>query len=297
MKTELPEESKIHEHNIRNIANIIKDRGGNRIAFIILFGSFARGDWVHEFNIENNAVHRYASDYDFLVITKKGNTTNNHIYYQLDREINKALDNYRTPETKHSHSIIIEPLKKVNKMLEKGQYFFSDIKKEGILLYSSGEFELSEAKELTQEEQKKITQNNFDFWFEDSLDFVLSATLMKEREKNNKAAFNLHQATEGLLHCTLLTFVGRKEKTHDLTELLKLCSRHSNKFQEIFPLNLENEKKCFQLLQDAYIKARYDKNYKISEEQLNYLEERIGYLKETVNSVCKDHIENIISKN
>nr|WP_241760896.1 hypothetical protein [Rickettsia endosymbiont of Ixodes scapularis] len=42
--------------------------------------------------------------------------------------------------------------------MEIGRYFYTDIKKEGILLYNSGEFTLSEAKELPWSEMKEIAK-------------------------------------------------------------------------------------------------------------------------------------------
>ncbi|MCZ6901741.1 MAG: hypothetical protein O7C59_08470 [Rickettsia endosymbiont of Ixodes persulcatus] len=46
-------------------------------------------------------------------------------------------------------SIILESIEEVKTQLEKGRYFYTDIKKEGVLLYDSGEFTLSEAKDLS----------------------------------------------------------------------------------------------------------------------------------------------------
>ncbi|MFV0251448.1 MAG: nucleotidyltransferase [Rickettsia aeschlimannii] len=40
------------------------------------------------------------------------------------------------------------------------------------------------------------------------------------------------------------------------------------------------QKECFELLQKAYVDARYDKNYKIIKEQLLYLIDRVEKLKE-----------------
>ncbi|MGC0371885.1 MAG: hypothetical protein DGJ47_000586 [Rickettsiaceae bacterium] len=47
---------------------------------------------------------------------------------------------------------------------------------------------------------------------------------------------------------------------------------------------------CFDLLQAAYIEARYDKNYKITTEHLEYLIERITKLKEVTKRICQDKI-------
>jgi len=53
-------------------------------------------------------------------------------------------------------SLISHDIQFFNRRLRKGQYFFSDIKKEGILLHDSGAFELAEAKELSSPERKRI---------------------------------------------------------------------------------------------------------------------------------------------
>ena len=70
MKTSLPAQSNLHQEPIQEIADIILKAGKDKIAFIILFGSFARGSWIRYRYIESDIVYEYASDYDFLVITK-----------------------------------------------------------------------------------------------------------------------------------------------------------------------------------------------------------------------------------
>jgi len=51
------------------------------------------------------------------------------------------------------------------------------------------------------------------------------------------------------------------------------------------------EKECFELLKLAYIDARYDKNYSITKEQLEYLIIRVEKLKEIARKVCKEKID------
>jgi uncharacterized protein len=46
----------------------------------------------------------------------------------------------------------------------------------------------------------------------------------------------------------------------------------------------------FHLLKRAYIDARYKKDYKITKEDLVYLSERVGVLKELVGRVCEGRI-------
>ena len=292
MKRKLPKESQEHEDVILDIANTIAEKGKDKVAFIILFGSFARGDWIYDLYKEGTTTYCYASDYDFLVVLKKNSQYSARIKDDFERSIKRHTHYLK----EHKPSIIIEPIKRVNKFLERGHFFFSDIKKEGILLYDSGEFELSDAKELTKDEIIDIAQEHYDEWFESGADFIVVTKLAKEAKKFNQAAFLLHQSTERLLTCALLVLSDYKEKTHDIKELLRLCSSQDSIFLKIFPLGTEEEKKCFKLLRDAYVDARYNKYYKITDEQLEYLIEKVENLKIVVSDVCINHIENLKSK-
>jgi predicted nucleotidyltransferase/HEPN domain-containing protein len=289
MKTTLPIKSKDHQARIKEITDIIVNIGKDKIAFVILFGSFARGDWVYHTYQEDGIIYNYASDYDLLIITKAKKHANLRAAYKLEDKIKLEIGK-RELDKKHSVTLIIEALDKVNSELEKDRYFFSDIKKEGILLYSSGEFELSKPKKLSEEEIKEIAADNYQHWFGNGQGFINQFRHAVNDKDYKIAAFNLHQATESFYHCTLLVLTGYKQKTHDLEKLGKLCAAHSSKFLTIFPQINREQSKCFKLLKAAYIEARYNKDYKISEEQLKYLIKRIEYLKEITQEICKSKI-------
>jgi HEPN domain-containing protein len=185
---------------------------------------------------------------------------------------------------------VIESIDYINSELEKGKYFFSDIKKEGILLYDSGDFKLAESKELSGEEKRKIAAEDYEHWFGKAEDFLLKFKTLFDVQKFNSAAFDLHQATESLYNCTLLTLGGYKPKSHDLIELNKLCCVHSHDFLTTFPTATKEQQDCFNLLQKAYIDARYNKSYVITKDQLEYLIGRVEKLKGLVERVCRDKI-------
>ena len=55
---------------------------------------------------------------------------------------------------------------------------------------------------------------------------------------------------------------------------------------KIFHRDTEEQEKRFVLLQEAYIRARYDKTYKITEEELLYLIEQVEKLKSVTEEIC-----------
>ena len=65
----------------------------------------------------------------------------------------------------------------------------------------------------------------------------------------------------------------------------------------VFPQNTDTEKECFDLLCRSYIEARYNKDFSISQEQLEYLISRVDILKDITERLCKNGIinQNILS--
>jgi predicted transcriptional regulator len=53
----------------------------------------------------------------------------------------------------------------------------------------------------------------------------------------------------------------------------------------------DEQKKCFDLLNEAYVRARYDSGYKITKEQLEYLAERVKVLQKLTKKICEDKIK------
>jgi predicted nucleotidyltransferase len=116
---------------------------------VILFGNHATGRWVEHRYTEGGITYEYISDYDILVITKTGES-------RKDYEVQDVIENrcvYKTPVTVITHDIDF-----VNKMLSEGQYFFTDIEKEGILLYDAGNTPLAERIDATGKLGNELTQ-------------------------------------------------------------------------------------------------------------------------------------------
>ena len=248
---------------------------------IILFGSYARGDAVEDVTLDGHTTYEYSSDFDILVIVKsKALADNLDLWYALEDEAGKLP--VETPVKVIAHEINF-----VNGKLKKGQYFFSDIKKEGIILYDSKNCKLADAKPLTPKERLGQAKADFKQWFTSAKESFGLYEAALEKGWNKWAAFHLHQTAECCYGTVLLVYTNYKPKTHDLDTLRRLAANHNPAFFTVFPLRTEQERDRFDKLRQAYVGARYHDDYEISPQELKYLARCIELLKEQTETSCE----------
>ena len=284
MKTTLSERSLVIKVRLDNIIKEILASAKDKIAMIILFGSYARGDWVQTYN--------YQSDLDILVLVK-GRYGGGSVRVRTEDGIERRLERkgLRGLTLKEpSVTIVLEPITAVNKYLEQGHYFFSDIKKEGILLYDNGECQLSEAKDLPWEERREIAEKDYKRWFKRGSGFLSTTHFTLHRDELNHSAFELHQATESFYNAILLVFSGYKPKLHDIRKLGSIVGNYNDELWSIFPHAEHDQRESFKLLEQAYIDARYSDDYTISKEQLLYLIEEVEKLQKLTERICLEYL-------
>ncbi|MDD5727854.1 MAG: HEPN domain-containing protein [Victivallales bacterium] len=283
MKTSLaylPKEKKAELKRIVTTLLEYKD-----VEMIILFGSYATGKYVHRDRyVEDGIIYEYRSDYDLLIILSKNKQADNLAYGHSITEKLNGLGLF-TPV-----SPIYEGAAFVNEQLSTGNYFFTDIKNEGVLLYDSKRKKLARKRKLNLKETRKQAQDYFDEWFKSANEFFIDFTNALARDSYKNAAFLLHQATERYYHTLTLVFTGYKHKTHDLEALGNFASTLNLKYKKIFPRKTETEKHHFTLLQNAYIDSRYKKGYIITRKELEYLEKRVIKLRDLTETICKAQI-------
>ncbi|MCP4158851.1 MAG: HEPN domain-containing protein [Deltaproteobacteria bacterium] len=282
MKTSLEHLPEQKQQELQRAVEIIREEID--LDMLILFGSYARGDWVEDLDPET-LLYRYQSDFDLIIVTETSKQANKiEQNSKLSKKLAKTI--HRTPI-----SLIAEDIQFVNRRLRKSQYFYIDIIREGILLYDSGKFELAEPKEILPTERKKLAEEDFEYWFKNALSFLIDVNHATQRSDYSKAAFYLHQATECLYGTILLVFTRYKPKSHDLEKLCQRVGGIEPKFLSVFPRATEKEKDCFKLLRKAYVDARYKPSYTITKEQLEWLAKRVNKLKELTEKLCKEKIQ------
>jgi predicted nucleotidyltransferase/HEPN domain-containing protein len=272
---------------LKRLKSIILEKAP-QTQFIILFGSHARGDWVDDMYHEDGICYTYQSDFDILVITEDKKSPNKG---QIWSDIEKAY--YKHNRLGTPVEIIRHYINDVNKKLCENQYFFSDIKKEGVMLYDSGKFKLERKRWISPERQLEIAIEDFEQWFESANGFFRQYNYALSEDDYKIAAFELHQATERFYAAALLVSVRGKPKIHNLETLGKIIVYYHPEFMKIFPRQTDEEDRLFNLLKDAYIDARYQKDYKITREELEYLAKRVEKLCDLVAEICKSIIEKL----
>ncbi|ARQ56942.1 UNVERIFIED_ORG: hypothetical protein GGE64_004772 [Rhizobium etli] len=259
-----------------------KKRG--RILKIILFGSYAKGGWVDEpFTMKG-----YRSDFDLLIIV------NNRKLCEFAEYWYKAADRLIHEKTIETPvSFIVHSRREVNTYLKEGQYFFSDIRKEGIVLYELDDEPLAEPKPLSPADRLRVAEEHFHHRYSTASNLSTLSRSAMLSSMFNEAAFLMHQSIEQAYSCILLTLTNYGPPSHNIKFLRSLAEGQDRRLAEAFPRDQHRERAWFNTLNEAYVKARYSKHFEISEEALGWLTERTALLIEIVKSVCEGHLRSL----
>ncbi len=260
------------------------------VHMVVLFGSYARGDWKdgpHSQGRGRLIIHK-RSDYDILVLVANEYTARDITLWDKVKE-KLAQCNLST----HVR-IIARDADFVNYKLRQGQYFFTEICEQGIILYDSARFKLREKKELNPAEAKQNAQANFDEAFTSATGFYSLYESSMEKILYKHAAFNLHQAAEFASKTVLLVFGGECPQEHHLDILGDLAADYCPELIGILPRETDEEKELFELLDYAYIGARYDREYTITKEQLEQLSPCVKKLHQVTKAVCEKKIKSFV---
>ncbi|MDR9774717.1 nucleotidyltransferase and HEPN domain-containing protein [Rhizobium hidalgonense] len=265
-----------------------KKRG--RVLKIILFGSYAKGGWVDEpFTMKG-----YRSDFDLLIIVNNRKLCEfaEYWYRAADRLIHdKSIE---TPV-----SFIVHSRREVNTYLKEGQYFFSDIRREGVVLYELDDEPLAEPQPLSPADRLRLAKEHFDQRFAEASAFLATGDFQRGQSEGagdawgKLSAFSLHQALEQAYSCVLLTLTNYGPPSHNIKFLRSLAEEQDRRLAEAFPRDQHRERAWFNTLNEAYVKARYSKHFEISEEALGWLAEQTALLLELVQSVCSEHMNRL----
>jgi predicted nucleotidyltransferase/HEPN domain-containing protein len=255
------------------------EKRNGKIYKIILFGSYARDDWVDE--PENG----YQSDYDLLIVVSHADLTDIADYWYIAED--KIL---RDPSIARPVNIIVHSLDEVNQALKRGEYFWVDIARDGIALYELPCHSLATPMPLTPSDAYRMAQDYFDFWMPlaDHAQFLSRTSI--ENGVLRDAAFMLHQATERLYICFLLVQTLYFPRSHNIKFLRSLAEDKEPRLIEAWQRATRLDRSRFERLKRAYVEARYSASYSITADDLDAIAVAIKRLGECVRIVCEERL-------
>ncbi len=251
-----------------------------KILKIILFGSYARDDWVDE--PENG----YQSDFDLLVVVSHEDLTDIAGYWYIAED--KILHD---PAVQRPVNIIVHTLDEVNKALGRGEYFWVDIVRDGVVLYELPNHALATPKPLTAADALAMAEGYFEDWLSkiDSA-IKLSAFALKEGELKD-CAFLLHQACERAFACFLLVRTLYFPRSHNIKFLRSIAEDKEPRLVDAWPRASRADRRRFELLKRAYVEARYSPSYQISVDDLEALAASVRELRDIVEALSLERLD------
>lgn len=257
---------------------------------IILFGSYARNDYVaYDEKYEFGKLQFYVSDYDILIVTS--GISDGGAVRVLGNIEDLYYDRAKDPDRQPPVQFISEDIKKLNKYLNEGRYFYTQIKQEGVVLYDSGKHKLARRRKLSFDEIKQQAQEYFKEKVETANEFMNLAKDSYNRNNYRMSSFNLHQACENLIYAIRLVNTLENPKQHNLTKLLNSVKKYSNEFIKVFPQDTAEEKRLFELIKAAYVNGRYDPDFVVTKEDIDALVPKVELLRNITKRICEEKIK------
>ncbi len=277
------------QRDLYELVGLIRDEVKD-VVMIILYGSYARNTYV-ELDIQRDyggGKIQFMSDYDILVVTKKrlGART-----VTVSSRVKSHFLQNKNANTQTRPQIINESIAKFNNALSEGRYFYVDILTQGIMLFDSGECRLAAPRKLNYSEILKMAKEYFAGKLHRADSHYGHYFLDYSKQDYTYSTFDLHQVVEHLLKAIPLVYILYGHKEHELDSLMEKCKAYTLELTKVFPCNTAEEKYLFEILQRAYIEARYNDKFVVSKDVVDALAPKVELLYNIVKDVCQKQFD------
>jgi len=291
----LPQKQQDELSRVRQILlsefEIARDSGGGgtqpwrrngHIQKIILFGSYARQDWIDE--PENG----YLSDFDLLIVVSHEKLTDIASYWWVaeDRILND-------PAIGRNVNIIVHDLAEVNQALGRGEYFWADIVRDGVALYEVPGHPFEVPRPVSPGQAVDTAHRHWQHWQKQIGDLLKGAYFYEQESNRRLAAFSLHQAVEAAYACVLLVHTFYFPRSHNIKFLRSLAEDVDRRLVQAWPRESRVDRRRFELLKRAYVEARYSDAYDVSSEDLQALTKAAVHLRDLVDAACQEQLQTL----
>ncbi len=265
--------------DLEHIAQTIVDT--QRVEIILLFGSYARGDYKSK----RGAVQGKKSDFDILVVTEDGSSK---------RKVVGELRNAFTDSEIVVQTLVVT-INAVNQALEENQYFYSDIKKEGIELYNSGHYDFATFKGLSPTRRREIAEEDFEKWYGDAEKATKGFRFYISEKDLGWASFMLQQSVEMCYTAIEMVFSHYNTHEHNLLALRDRNVKYHIRLKGVFHYEDEEKKKLFDQLNYAYIGGRYknEKEFPVDMDKIDFWKQETEMFLKLTEEICLERIERL----
>jgi predicted nucleotidyltransferase/HEPN domain-containing protein len=254
-------------------------RRNGKILKIVLFGSYARDDWVDE---PDNG---YLSDFDLLVVVSHEKLTDIADYWWVAED--KIL---RDPAIGRTVNIIVHTMADVNQALTRGEYFWTDLVRDGIVLYEAPGHPFAQPQPMTPTDAAEAAQQHLESWIAKITEALEGSAFYAKRGNRRDAAFLLHQAVERAYICFLLVHTFYFPRSHNIKFLRSLAEDRDKRLVRAWPREERHDRRRFELLKRAYVEARYSDQYDVSVEDLTLLSAAVVRLRNLVEEAGRERL-------
>jgi HEPN domain-containing protein len=189
--------------------------------------------------------------------------------------------------------LVVEDIDFINSNLAEGQFFFTDIKREGKILYTSGKYGLTDQQGLSPTRRREIAEEDFKKWFDDAEMAFQGAGFFASKKGFGWAAFAFQQTAELCYKAVEQVFTLYQPHEHDLWILRRRAGKLDRRILDALPCDTDKQADLFSYLSYAYIGGRYqsEEAYPVTREQLDYWAVETKRLLEITDTVCRERIE------
>lgn len=115
------------------------------------------------------------------------------------------------------------------------------------------------------------------------------------QQRQELVAFMLQQSAELTYRTVTLALTGFDPRSHSFDVLKKHLRRCAPELIDMLPVNTPQDEKLMQLLESAYLNARYKDSYLITPEELYLLKERVEKLHTRARIIFEQQVETLYS--
>lgn len=217
-----------------------------------------------------------------LLIVVNDQRLTNHANYWAPIEARLSREHRFGLTIRREVNLTVYSAAEVNRQIGQGIPFFLEIVAAGTVMYDDETTSVGMPRHLSDAEARAASTAHFNFWYPRSVNARKLARHSMEDGVLSDAAFLLHQAAERAYHCALLVLTLHSPKTHRLELLRSISERVAPVLGRAWAPESKFTKRAFNRLRRAYGAGRYDPDYKISSEELRWLDERLGQLQALV---------------